>query len=129
MRKCEHKMKRILILFSILVFGVYLVGCENGIKRNNCKEKEYNYALTEILVMVKSEYKDKFLNKEFTISNFQYENVKSFKYGTFFEKSGQGMLVIYLKRPGAEEVEDALKHFEKLGFVENAEKNAFVYMC
>lgn len=109
-------MKRILIIFVILLSGLCLVGCKN--------EKMYRDDM--ILVMVKSDYKDKFLNKEFTISDFQYENVESFKYGVFFEKDNLGLLSIYLKKGGVREVNKALKHFEKLDFVESVETSGWV---
>lgn len=111
-------MKRILIIFVILLSGLCLVGCKNKI----------TYIDDKILVIVKLDYKDKFFNKEFTISDFQYENVESFKYDVFFEKSNCGLLTIYLKKHGIKEVNKALKHFEKLDFVESAERLSWGHM-
>ena len=99
-------MKRIFLIFMMLILSVTLVGCE----------KKPKYANDKIIISIKSDYRDEFLNREFGLDDFNYKNVKSFSYSEWYNDSG--FIFIRLKRTGKIEVKRAMKHFEKLYFVE-----------
>lgn len=89
------------------------------------KEK---YSDDSIIVFIKLEYKDKFENQEFTMTDFKYANVKSFSYKGWHEDKGEsyGVMYIHLQKDGREEIKEAIKHFEKLEFVEDVKKEPLI---
>ena len=103
-------MKRIFLIFMLLILSVTLVGCE----------KKPKYANDKIIISIKSDYSDEFINREFGLDDFNYKNVKSFSYSEWYNDSG--FIFIRLKRTGKIEVKRAMKHFEKLYFVEFCSK-------
>lgn len=109
-------MKRIFLIFMLLILSVTLVGCE----------KKPKYANDKIIISIKSDYRDEFINREFELDDFNYKNVKSFSYSEWYNDSG--FIFISLKRTGKMEVERAMKHFEKLYFVEFCSKSAYGYL-
>ena len=109
-------MKRIFLIFMMLILSVTLIGCKN----------KYGYADDEIIISIKSDYSDEFINREFGLDDFNYKNVKSFSYSEWYNDSG--FIFISLKRTGKMEVEMAMKHFEKLYFVKYCSKSAYGYL-
>ncbi len=109
-------MKRIFLIFMLLILSVTLVGCA----------KKPKYANDKIIISIKSDYRDEFLNREFGLDDFNYKNVKSFSYSEWYNDSG--FIFIRLKRTGKIEVKRAMKHFEKLYFVEFCSKSAYGYL-
>ena len=97
----------------MLILSVTLIGCK----------KKYGYADDEIIISIKSDYRDEFINREFGLDDFNYKNVKSFSYSEWYNDSG--FIFISLKRTGKMEVERAMKHFEKLYFVKYCSKSAY----
>lgn len=106
-------MKRIFMLLIVMLFGFTLVGCN----------KSDEYSKDSIIVTIRQEYEKQFLNEEFTDDDFNYENIRRVEYGTWYEKTNHGFMVIYLKNTGKKQVLSAIEHFKKLSFVYNVEKN------
>ena len=105
------------------IFNIYVA----YIKCNTCwMWKKPKYANDKIIISIKSDYRDEFLNREFGLDDFNYKNVKSFSYSEWYNDSG--FIFISLKRTGKMEVERAMKHFEKLYFVEFCSKSAYGYL-
>jgi len=105
------------------IFNIY----DAYIKCNTCwMWKKPKYANDKIIISIKSDYRDEFLNREFGLDDFNYKNVKSFSYSEWYNDSG--FIFISLKRTGKMEVERAMKHFEKLYFVEFCSKSAYGYL-
>ena len=101
----------------MLILSVTLVGCKN----ETIDEKKY--ADDRITISIKSDYRDEFLNREFGLDDFNYKNVKSFSYSEWYNDSG--FIFISLKKTGKMEVERAMKHFEKLYFVEFCSESGY----
>ena len=93
-------MKKIFIVLASIMFIMCLTGCK----------KEYSDDSLELYI--KLEYKDKFENQEFTMTDFKYDDVKSFSYTGWYDD--YPVLVIKIKK--------AIKHFEKLEFVKDVKK-------
>lgn len=104
-------MKRVLGLFICLMLVLCLTGCSKD-----------EYSDSSIIIEIKSDYKNEYVNKLFMLSDFQFENVKSFTYSQWYEEDNQGFMFIHLNKAGKKEVSKALSHFEKLPFVESVEK-------
>ncbi len=110
------KMRRLFIAFTCLMFVTCLASCKREYT-DNC-----------IIVGIKSEYKERFENKEFTISDFQYDNIESFRYSFWYEDESNGIMFVYLKKHGSKQIKKALEHIEKLDFVEWVEVNSIGYL-
>ena len=105
------------------IFNIYVA----YIKCNTCwMWKKPKYANDKIIISIKSDYRDEFINREFGLDEFNYKNVKSFSYSEWYNDSG--FIFISLKRTGKMEVERAMKHFEKLYFVKFCSKSAYGYL-
>ena len=101
-------MKKIFIVLASIMFIMCLTGCK----------KEYSDDRLELYI--KLEYKDKFENQEFTMTDFKYDDVKSFSYTGWYDDNDEsyGIMFIYLQKAG----QKAIKHFEKLEFVKDVKK-------
>ena len=108
-------MKKIIVIFICIISLICITGCNN--------EK---FSKDSVIVTIKSEYKDEFINKEFTCEEFNFENIKKIEYGVWNETSNKGVIIIYLKKSGKLYINSAIKHFTNLDFVENADKNYIV---
>lgn len=120
---------KIVLLISCSIIGtcillIFCLGLYNYI--NNSSRKEYSEE--KIIVAIKSDYKAKFQDQLFEISDFNYDNVDRFYYVKWDEKSEIGFIHIYLKKTGKREVNRAIKHFEKLEFVDWCERIAIMYV-
>lgn len=63
-------MKKLFVVFMTSMFIMCLAGCKNN--------KQYRD--DAIIIEVKSSYKNEFLNKEFKINNFNFQNIDKFSY-------------------------------------------------
>ena len=88
-----------------------------------CERIMLNRLDDEIEVFIKDEYKSKLDNEEFQASDFQYNNFLKFKYTWNYDYDGTDLktVTIYLKKPGENEVEEAVKYYEKNEYVEKVE--------
>lgn len=96
---------------------------------NKCsckKQLEEEFVDYNFIIGIKSDYKYKFGN--FTIEDFNYENVDHFTYMPWLDNVNEGYMVIYLKKTGMDEIEKAMEHFEKLEFVSFCEKNGIGHL-
>jgi hypothetical protein len=110
-------MKRIFLIFMLLILSVTLVGCKN----ETIDEKKY--ADDRITISIKSIYKEEFLDKKFGFDDFNYKNVESFSYSYWY--GDHGFIFIHLKKTGKREVKKAMRHFEKLYFVEFCSESGY----
>jgi len=83
---------------------------------------EYNpgseFELDVVTVSIKEEFQQQFEEEQFTIEDFEWENVDWIRYVKNF--TGGGNIKVYLKEQGREEVLEAIEHFETLNFVQGA---------
>ena len=88
-----------------------------------CERIMLNRLDDEVEVFIKDEYKSKLDNEEFQASDFQYNNFLKFKYSWNYDYDGTDLktVTIYLKKPGENEVEEAVKYYEKNEYVEKVE--------
>lgn len=105
-------MKRIIVVVMGLLFIMCLAGCKN----------EKQYSDDGIIIEIKSTYKSKFLNKEFELNDFNFQNIETYSYSKWYDTKNRGYIFIYLKKTGKQEVEEALQHFKQLSFVEECEQ-------
>ncbi|MCH5164231.1 MAG: hypothetical protein J1F36_04365 [Clostridiales bacterium] len=125
------KKKWIIIAASILLvvaIGVGL-GVGLGIGLKSSEDPRSYYADDSVYVHIGSEYKDKFLAREFTVEDFSWDNVERLKYYFGFNDShpDYGLICVYLKEHGMKQVEEAIEHFSSLEFVESAIKVGIFY--
>lgn len=80
------------------------------------------YSDDAIIIEIKSDFKNEFMNKEFKMDDFDFDNMETFSYSKWYDTKNRGYLFIYLKKTGKKEVEEALKHLKQLSFVEECEK-------
>lgn len=94
----------------IMCLGIF-AGCSDDIARDT------------VSVSIKEEYKDKFLSKDFSIDDFEWENIDRIEYGTWHSTSENetGFLTVHLKKHGKKQVKDAVKHLNSLDFIHEAE--------
>ena len=95
-----------------LMFILCLTGCK--------KEKQYRD--DAIIIEIKSSYKNEFLKKEFELSDFDFQNIETYSYSEWYDNKNRGYIFIYIKKTGKKEIEEAMKHFKQLYFVEKCEK-------
>ena len=75
-------MKRIIVV----VMGLLLIMCLAGCK----KEKQYSY--DGIIIEIKSTYKSKFLNKEFELNDFNFQNIETYSYSKWYDTKNRGYI-------------------------------------
>lgn len=102
------------ILVIAMVFAAFWL---TTLIKQNAKE----IVLDCVTVMIKAEYKDRFIAEDFTIDEFKWDNTESIEYLYWFEKSSTGCMTVRLKKHGKKQVKDAVRHFNTLEFVESAE--------
>ena len=99
--------KKILILGVTLIMALGLfAGCGNK-----------TYYVDRVIVVVKTEYKEKFLAEEFSVEDFEWSNVKKIESSWWSVASDTGYITVLLKKHGKKRVDSAIKHFETLDFV------------
>lgn len=80
-----------------------------------------NTAADRVVVTIKAEYREKFDNEEFTVDDFEWDNIDKIVYGAWSSVSDTGRLEVFLKKTGKKQVKQAIKHLKTIEFVENAE--------
>jgi hypothetical protein len=73
-------------------------------------------------MMIKQEYWAKFEAQEFTITDFNWDNIEKISYEQYFDRTPTRCITVYLKKHGEKEVLSAVDHFNTLDFVELAYK-------
>ena len=111
-----RKIISVILLFFLLFISS---GC-------SCKKKQYSDH--SFVIIIKSNYKEKYQNGLFNLDDFNYDNVLTFSYTQWDEKNNAGTIFIFLKKTGNEEVEKAINQFEKLDFVEKCYKIETEYL-
>ena len=114
------KIKRILILLVLLIVTFGMVGCEKD-------DRLDVYSMSELRIYIKSEYKSKFINKEFEASDFKYDNLQNFSYGHWIEEDNMGYMTITLNSYYNKEINKAIFHFRMLKFVKKCERILLYY--
>ena len=114
------KIKKILILLVLLIVTFGMVGCEKD-------DLLDVYSMSELRIYIKSEYKSKFINKEFEASDFKYDNLQNFSYGHWIEEDNMGYMTITLKSYYNKEINKAIFHFRMLKFVKKCERILLYY--
>ena len=109
----KQKIKKIILMGVVLIMGLGLfAGCSND-----------DYVTDSVIVTIGAEFRDVFLAEEFTIEDFEWDNVESIVYMNWNENASIGFMLIRLKRHGRRRVRNAIRHFETLEFVESASVN------
>ena len=75
----------------------------------------------QLHILIKEEYSEKYANREFTLEDFEFSNIKEFFYVD--KLVGSQGFSIWLKKAGIIQVNAAKKHLEKLEFVKQASLN------
>lgn len=109
----------VLSIFMIFLFGACLSACKTN----------EEFVNDEVSIKIKADYKEKFLNKEFTLEDFGLETIEKFTYEVWYDSLSPecGFMTIYLNKKGMKYVEAAIKHLEQLDFVVLAEKIGYIY--
>ena len=116
------KKRFLTILVSLIVTMVSIfIGCSTN---------KSEFSTMWVLVDVKEEYKEAFINKEITIEDFCWDNVERIEYGSWYEKTSpqSGSLKVYLINPGEWQVLNAVNHFNTLDFVYLAELDYVIHL-
>jgi hypothetical protein len=107
------------VVFFAVLLTLYLY------HKLNPKEYETGYITSEVRVVIKPEYYDKFDNNEFTVADFLWDNAESIRFneGSYHKRSRY--YEVTLKEHGLNFAEEAVAHFNTLYFVEYAELIGF----
>ena len=124
MSKKKSIIKWIIITASVLILALLIAFGVKAIVLLNNKKNRPTHAIDSVYVYVGLEYKDAFLEEQFTIEDFQWPNVERVDYRRGFDEyhPNKGTILVYLKEHGQKQVEEAIEHFKTLDFVEDAEK-------
>jgi len=104
-------LKKIFIIGVVLVMGLGLF--------SGCGDK---FETDRVQVTIRVEFREKFENQEFVVEDFQFDNIEKLQYGSWFEtpSASMGYITIHLKEHGKKQARAAVKHLQKLDFVETA---------
>lgn len=105
--------KRNRVLGSIIILGVITL-----MLFSLCACSKNEFAINKISVVVKTEYHEKFANKNFTNEDFGWDNIDKVEYGIWHDSTG-GPLTIYLKKQGKKEVLAAVEHFKSINAIQS----------
>jgi len=108
-----------IIGIGVLVIMIFSVGLFSACKKDDTNEE---FALDCVSVLIKAEYREKFLAEEFTVEDFEWDNIDRIEYRTWYDNISEpcGGMVVYLKEKGREQVIAAVEHFKTLDFVKDA---------
>ena len=93
-----------------------------------CERILLYYSDKYIELILKDEYKSKFINKEFEENDFKYKNFLKFEYSWDYDLTNIESVYIYLKKPGKNELKKAIKYYEKNKYVKKVEPIAVLVM-
>ena len=86
-----------------------------------CERILLYYSDNQIELILKDEYKSKFINKEFEENDFKYKNFLSFEYPWGYDLTNVESVYISLKKPGKNELKKAIKYYENNKYVKKVE--------
>ncbi len=86
-----------------------------------CERILLYYSDNQIELILKDEYKSKFISKEFEENDFKYKNFLSFEYPWGYDLTNVESVYISLKKPGKNELKKAIKYYEKNKYVKKVE--------
>jgi hypothetical protein len=92
------------------------------IKNKQEQEPELNYLTDQVTVTIKQEYWAKFEAQEFTITDFNWNNIDKIIDWEYYSTSIARYMTVYLEKHGGKEVLMAVDHFNTLDFVASAGK-------
>jgi len=101
----------LVIVCLIVIYAVYI---------SDLRKWEDRYDTDKVRVTIKSAFKEKFLAEEFSVEDFEWDNVEKIEYGEWYENISTGGIVIYLKKHGRQQVLDAIDYLKKLDFIRTA---------
>ena len=79
----------------------------------------FYYPTAGFQIYVNSEYKDKFLEKQFIREDYDWDNLLDIQYGLWNNTNNRGTMNIELKEEGLSNLQAAIAHFRELEFVES----------
>lgn len=85
------------------------------------KDKQGDYSLDQVIVVIKDEYRSQFETQEITKESLGWDNIKNIKYQTW--SGTYNVIVVFFNNFGKQEVFDAINHFNTLDFVEYVTPN------
>ena len=118
--KMKLTLKRILtsVLAGVtLLFSCAFVGCSH----------KPAYDDDEFYVLIKMEYKNAFLEREFTVEDFQSKYIESIEYCYWDDYRNEGRLRIKLQTKQKKYLEDVMEEVNGLSFVACTKLIVFVY--
>jgi len=117
-RKKKKIFRKLLLIgvIAIMALGVF-TGCE----------RRPEFVTDQVWVSINAEFRDKFLAEEFTVEDFEWDNVERMVYNIWYDSLSVGCMTVYLKEHGRRQVLNAVEHFNTLKFVREATVIAYVY--
>ena len=107
-------MKKLLKLFTLFVVIALVASI------SSCYKEEFREDC--FLIEIKGEYKEAYVEKQITVKNFDFGNVKSLLYSQWNELDETGYIYVFLENEGKEEIEKAIEESKKLDFISDARK-------
>ena len=101
----------------MLLFSCVFVGCSH----------KPAYDDDEFYVLIKMEYKNAFLEREFTVEDFQSKYIESIEYCYWDDYRNEGRLRIKLQTKQKKYLEDVMEEVNGLSFVACTKLIVFVY--
>lgn len=88
-----------------------------------CKDHD-EYVKGRLTVSIAPEYKNAFLEKEFTIEDFKSPYIENIRYGEWYsiEEKEIGFIIIQLKEQYANHIDEVMQSLIELDFVVNVER-------
>jgi hypothetical protein len=105
---------------KIIALGIaILMSTGLGVVTKGC-QRQHEYATDRVQVTINAEYRQKFESKAFAVEDFDWENIDSIQYGVGIESFSRGYISIYLRKHGKVQARAAVRHLNRLSFVETA---------
>jgi len=101
----------LVIVCLIVIYAFYI---------SDLRKWEDRYDTDKVSVAIKADFRDKYLAEEFSVEDFEWDNVEKIEYLGWSDNISTGGMKIYLKKHGRRQVLDAVEHFKKLDFVKIA---------
>ncbi len=118
MNKLKKRVSFILCLGIIIFCSCFLLGVLSA-----CKDHD-EYVKGRLTVSIAPEYKNAFLEKEFTIEDFKSPYIENIRYGEWYsiEEKEIGFIIIQLKEQYANHIDEVMQSLIELDFVVNVER-------
>ena len=105
------KLLKLFMLFIVVALAASTSSCYQEEFREDC-----------FLIEIKGEYKEAYIEKQITVKNFNFGNVKSLLYSQWNEPDETGYIYVFLENEGKEEIEKAIEEVKKIEFISDARK-------